>query len=101
MNTAAAIIDHGFKDENRFETFLTAGQVDSKGREIGYIVGMNDNGSDFRAWVQNARRVNGEFSDFGVMQRSKGFTSKEAARHWAYATAKQRIAKLHEKSAKA
>jgi hypothetical protein len=38
--------------------------------------------------------VNGNFSDFGVVQRSKCFKSQEAANRWAYATAKQRIAKL-------
>lgn len=96
-----ALEDMGFKKENIFETFLTAGLFDSKGREVGYIVGMNDNGTDFRAWVQNARSVKGDFSDFGVMQRTKGFASKEAARTWAYATAKERIAKLRAKAANA
>lgn len=80
---------------NKFETYLDSGKVDSKGRPIGYIVGFNDNGSDFRAWVQNARKVKGEWVDFGVIQRSKGFSSQKAATEWAYSTAKQRIAGLN------
>lgn len=79
---------------NRFEAYLDSGKVDSKGRSIGYIVGFNDNGSDFRAWVQNARKVKGELVDFGVIQRSKGFTSQQSATAWAYSTAKERIAGL-------
>lgn len=87
--------------ENIFETFLGSGLTDSKGREIGWIVGMNDSldGKEFSAWVQNGRSVKGDFSDFGVMQRSKRFTTKEAARTWAYATAKKRIADLKAKQA--
>lgn len=77
-----------------FETFLPSNKKDSKGRLIGYIVGLRDDGVNFYAWVQNSRMVNGNFSDFGVVQRSKCFASQEAANRWAYATAKQRIAKL-------
>ena len=77
-----------------FETHMRSGRYDSKGREIGYIVGFRDNGADFRAYVQNARRVNGEFIEFGVQQRSKSFSSQDAARRWAYATANDRIAAL-------
>lgn len=78
-----------------FETFMGSGKFDAKGREIGWTVGFRDNGTDFHAWVQNARRLkNGEFHDFGVAQRSKKFDSQEAANRWAYATAKARIAKL-------
>ena len=77
-----------------FEAVLEAGKKDSKGREIGYIVGLRDNGTDFRAWVQNARFVKGDWSDFGVIQRSKSFRSQEEATRWAYSTAKERIAKL-------
>lgn len=76
------------------QTFLNAARRDDKGREIGFIVGFRDNGSDFRAYVQNARRIAGEWQDFGVIQRSKSFASQEAATRWAYATAKQRIAKV-------
>lgn len=76
------------------ENFLRSGRYDSKGREIGYIVGFRDNGEDFRAYVQNARRVDGEWKEFGVQQRSKSFTSQAAATTWAYATAQSRIAKL-------
>ena len=77
-----------------FETTLSANRVDSRGREIGFTVGLRDNGVDFYAWVQNARKVKGEWVDFGVLQRSKHFTSNDAARDWAYSTAKARIAKL-------
>ena len=76
------------------ETHLRSGRFDSKNREIGYIVGFRDNGTDFRAYVQNARRVAGEWQEFGVQQRSKSFTSQAAATAWAYATAQGRIAKL-------
>lgn len=77
-----------------FETFVPAGKVDSKGREIGFTVGLRDNGKDFYAWVQAARKVGADFKDFGVVQRSKLFTSQEAATGWAYRTARERIAKL-------
>lgn len=76
------------------ETYLRSGRWDKKGREIGYVVGLNNNGITFAAWVQNARRVNGEWKEFGVMQQSKTFASQEAATKWAYQTAKERIAKL-------
>jgi hypothetical protein len=77
-----------------FEAFVSAKKLDGRGREIGYIVGLRDNGVDFYAWVQNARRMNGDFYDFGVKQRSKKFESQEAANIWAYRTAKERIAKI-------
>lgn len=78
-----------------FETFVSANKRDSKGREIGFIVGLRDNGTEFYAWVQNGRSDRrGNFKDFGAAQRSKVFDSKEAANTWAYKTAKERIAKL-------
>ena len=76
------------------QNFLRSGRYDSKDREIGYIVGFRDNGVDFRAYVQNSRRVNGEWVEFGVAQRSKSFTSQAEATRWAYATANERIAKI-------
>ncbi len=76
------------------EVFIGAGKQDNKGREIGYIVGLRDNDSEFYAWVQNARKLHGEFKEFGVPQRSKKFTTQAAATAWAYTTAKQRISKL-------
>jgi hypothetical protein len=79
---------------NKFEAYLDSGKVDSKGRPIGYIVGFNNNGEDFCAWAQNARKVKGEWVDFGVIQRSKSFSSQKAASEWAYPTAKARIAGL-------
>lgn len=76
------------------QSYIRSGRYDSKGREIGYIVGFRDNGEDFRAYVQNARRVAGEWQEFGVRQRSKSFKSQDAANRWAYATANDRIAKI-------
>jgi len=79
-------------DENRFETTLSTGKKDSKGREVGYTVGLTNDETSFFAYVQNARRVNGEWQDFGVMQGSKKFKTQEEARRWAYHTAKTRVA---------
>jgi hypothetical protein len=75
------------------EQFLSAGRRDSKGREIGYVVGLNNNGTKFAAWVQNTRRVKGEWKEFGVPQRAKYFDSQAEATRWAYSTARERIAK--------
>lgn len=76
------------------ESYIRSGRTDSKGREIGYIVALVDNGTDFRALVQNARRVNGKWVEFGVKQRSKSFSSQASATSWAYATAHARIAMI-------
>lgn len=76
------------------ETYVRSGRFDSKGREIGFIVVFRDNGEDFRAYVQNARRVNGEWQEFGVRQRSRSFPAQRFATAWAYATAQVRIAKI-------
>jgi hypothetical protein len=77
-----------------FETYLGSGRKDSKGREIGFLVALVDNGIDFRALVQNARRVNGDWQEFGVRQRSKSYKSQEQATRCGYAIAHQRIASL-------
>ena len=78
-----------------FETFVPANKADDKGRQIGFVVGLRDNGSDFYAWVQNARYTgNGQWADFGAPQRSRRFDSLAAANSWAYSTARSRIAKL-------
>lgn len=87
-----------------FETFVSANKFDEKGREIGFIVGLRDNGEDFYAWVQKARREvktrngvrlsPGDAYDFGPRQRSKKFPSHAAAKAWAYGTARERIAAL-------
>lgn len=47
------------------------------------------------AWVQKAYRTAGhaEWKDWGARQRSRPFDTLEAARDWAYATAKERAAK--------
>jgi hypothetical protein len=77
------------------ENYMRSGRYDNKGREIGYIVGLRDDGVNFYAWVQNSRRVSGgEWEEFGVRQRSKCFKSQALATRWAYATANERIAKL-------
>ena len=76
------------------ESYVRSGRYDSKNREIGYVVGLRNNGVEFAAWVQNARRVNGEWKEFGVQQRSKSFASQAAATNWAYNTAHKRIAKI-------
>ena len=77
-----------------FENHIGTGKLDSKGREIGYIVGFRDNGTDFRAYVQNARRTQHGWADFGARQRSKSFRSQDEANRWAYATAHSRIASV-------
>jgi hypothetical protein len=74
-------------------TFLSSGKFDHKGREIGYAVVFRDNGTDFRCYVQNTRKVNGEWVEFGVPQRSRSFESQEVATNWGYKTAKERLAK--------
>jgi hypothetical protein len=79
---------------NPLETWVGSGKLDSKNREIGYIVGLNDNGSEFAAWVQNGRMIGRDFKDFGPVQRSKTFSSQQEATSWAYKTAKERIANL-------
>lgn len=83
-----------FSNVNKLEVWIGSGKFDSKGREIGYIVGLNDNGEQFAAWVQNGRKKNDTFKDFGVIQRSKFFPSQQAATTWAYSTAKQRLANI-------
>jgi hypothetical protein len=87
MTTAAAYGDI-------VESHIGTGRFDSKGREIGFIVALVDNGTDFRALVQNARRVSGQWVEFGVKQRSKSFTSQKFAAAWAFVTAHARIAKV-------
>lgn len=78
-----------------FEALVHANKKDDKGRGICYVVGMRDNGEDFYAWVQNARYLgNGDWIEFGTAQRSRKFSSHEAAKQWAYGTARERIAKL-------
>ena len=77
-----------------FENHIPTGKKDSKGREIGFVVGMRDNGTDFYAWVQNARIVGRDFIEFGVQQRSKHFTSQAEATRWAYYTVGQRTARI-------
>ena len=75
-------------------TFLSSGKFDYKGREVGYAVVFRDNGTDFRCYVQNTRRANGEWAEFGVPQRSRSFDSQEAATNWGFRTARERLAKV-------
>ena len=77
-----------------FANYIGIGVVDAKGREIGFAVVFRDNGTDFRAYVQNTRKVNGEWQEFGVKQRSKSFPSQTTANAWAYATAQVRRHKV-------
>lgn len=80
----------------RFETFVPANKADSKGRQIGFVVVLADNGEDFRACVQKAiiAKPGAAYKAWGATQRSKQFKTAEAARNWAYYTAKERISKL-------
>lgn len=77
-----------------FKNFIGTGVKDQKGREIGYVVVFRDNGTDFRAYVQNTRLIKGECEEFGVQQRSRSFPSQELATAWAYATASVRRHKV-------
>lgn len=80
-------------EENRYEEFLPA-YTDSKGRVMGYIVGLNFDGeSTHYAWVQKGIQTQNGFEDFGPRQRSKQFRSKIEARSWAFRTAKERAAR--------
>jgi hypothetical protein len=78
-----------------FETFIPH-HVDSKGRKVGYVVGLREiaDESGCYAWVQKSISANGLFYNRGTVQRSKLFPSLDAAKTWAYATAKERAAKL-------
>lgn len=76
------------------EQYIPTGTQDSKGRWIGYTVGFRNSETTYYAWVQNTRRVKGEWKDFGVRQRSKQFSSQEAATRWAFAEVKSRVDRL-------
>ena len=94
LNTFNNVIKDQPKFGAPFECWVPAYKLDSKGRQIGWIVGLNDNGVDFHARVQNGRLVDGNFHEFGVGQRSKRFSTQSEATNWAYRTARERIAKL-------
>jgi len=79
---------------NMMESWVGSAKYDSKNREIGFIVGLNDNGTEFAGWVQSGRMIGREFQEFGVPQRAKYFKTQREATNWAYSTAKQRIANL-------
>jgi hypothetical protein len=69
----------------------------TKGVKLGSLLDSAITAHDFRAYVQNARRINGEWKDFGVRQRSLSFIDQPTATLWAYSTARERIAKLQSK----
>lgn len=77
-----------------FETFIPQGK-DSKGRIVGYVVGLRESADDAQcyAWVQRSIKTADGWKDFGAPQRSKLFPTLEAAKAWAYATAKERAAR--------
>lgn len=87
-----------------FEQFVRT-DVDAKGRVFGFIVGLRDVVADNEflkagqccAWVQRGIETDTGlgFKDFGAVQRSKPFPSKEAAKAWIKAT----LAKRKEKYA--
>ena len=79
------------------EQYLNSGKKDSKGRYIGYTVGLRNNGVEFYAWVQNSRLDDGGWKDFGAAQRSKCFKSQAEATSWAFNTARVRIEKIQAK----
>lgn len=87
---------NNWSDDNIFQAWNGSRRLDDKGREIGYIVGMNDSldGKQFAAWVQKGRRdiKTGEFFEFGPHQRAKYFETKQEAKAWAYATCRERLA---------
>lgn len=88
----------GWDFDKAIQIWKGSKKLDEKGREIGYIVGFNDNadGKQFAAWVQNGRRdvKTGEFVEFGVKQRARYFDNKTCATTWAWHTCRQRIAAL-------
>ena len=100
MTTHTDTNGNTFDTANMTEVFIGSGKLDQKNREKGFVVGFNtaDTGK-VAAWVQAGRRLRGlqvgkSFFDFGVSQRSKLFDTQEQATAWAYATAKERTAKL-------
>lgn len=76
------------------EQYLNSGKRDSKGRFIGYTVGLRDDSTNFYAWVQASRCTKGVWADFGAAQRSKRFDSQASATRWAFAVANERLAKI-------
>jgi hypothetical protein len=89
-NNQTGVTDMANDYNDLFEAYIGTGRNDNKGREVGWVVGLNNNGTTFAAWVQNARKVNGEWKEFGVQQRSRSFPSQAIATAWAYATAQVR-----------
>lgn len=80
--------------EDEVTEVFSANRMDSKGREICWVLGTRKVEGKFYAWVQNARRVDGTVSEFGTFQRSKEFPSREAAVAFTKRTAAERLARL-------
>lgn len=80
--------------DDAFETFIRTG-IDSKGRTVGYVVGLREvlTTGECYAWVQYSVSAEDGWKDFGPVQRSRKFATLEAAKTWAYATAKERSVK--------
>ena len=76
-----------------FEQFLPS-DTDSKGRSFGYVVGLREilESGECYAWVQRAIQTEDGFEDFGRSQPSKKFPSLQAAKAWAFSTARERAA---------
>ena len=76
------------------QIWMGAAINDSKGREIGWTIGLRDNGSEYAAWVQASRKTGAcKFADFGPCQASRSFDTQEQATAWTFGEAKERVAK--------
>jgi hypothetical protein len=96
MNTATPATPAKPAFGERFETFIHAHKVDAKGRSLGFFVVLVDNGVDFHACVQKGivHKRSKEPVAWGASQPSKKFKSQDEATKYAYATVRERIAKL-------
>lgn len=72
---------------------LTNQFIDSKGRNIGFVVGFCedlDTGTHY-AWVQKYQVTdNGDWKAIGAVQSSRQFKTQALAVQWAYNAAKER-----------
>ncbi len=79
---------------DRYEEFKQYA-TDAKGRVFGYtavITEMSDGAT--LACVQKCVKTRDGYKSWGAAQRSKKFSSTKEARRWAFATQKERGAKL-------
>ena len=78
-----------------FETYISCNKVDAKGRVIGYGVQLWSWEGINYAVVQKGVMVDAHnWVPTGAAQASRSFKTAEAAKEWAYTTAKQRLANL-------